>query len=153
LRALAPVLCALSLASCAAAPEAPRSYTLAIDPALSADVQGAVRDAAGAWLAALPALSLTFADACPAQGAAICVTSGTIGGYALGHCDMQQPAHVTLDLAYIAERGAVTQWVATHELGHGMGLIHDEPGTVMAADYPDQTPGPTARDAERWGER
>ena len=48
------------------------------------------------------------------------------------------------------EPGWVDLSVASHEIGHGMGLHHDAPGTIMCADVTCAAGEPTPDDAMQW---
>lgn len=56
----------------------------------------------------------------------------------------------TLYRTNIARTGASLAITAAHEVGHGMGLVHDHPGTLMAPYSQDQAPEPTPDDVVQW---
>jgi hypothetical protein len=43
-----------------------------------------------------------------------------------------------------------TKWIAAHELGHAMWMVHTEPGTLMTMQYPDQPHAITCKDLQQW---
>lgn len=148
--------CAALLAGCAAPYSAPTSYQVHLDASLPADASLAVVDAAEAWSQALPELRIAvMVDACSGDETTICVSAGVNADPDIMGSTVQTKTTmaVTLNLDNIAGRGASIEQTALHELGHGMGLHHHAPGTVMAAEQNEQATWPTADDVAQFRSR
>jgi hypothetical protein len=59
-------------------------------------------------------------------------------------------ATVTIDTWLEGQPGFTLQQVFAHEFGHGMGLAHTGPGTIMCWSTACQSPGVTIGDVAQW---
>lgn len=155
---------ALLLAEGCALPSAgaPTSYAIALSPDFTADERIAIGSAAAAWMAALPELSLTLAQgardcAGALPSATLCIARGAappspnVLGATFPAGDFRgDAARITLYPGTVAADGVPLELTALHELGHGMGLVHRAPGTVMAPDENNQANAPTPDDLAQW---
>lgn len=151
----------LLVGGCAVEVHAPASYRVAVEPELRDDAVEATWQAVQAWQGAIPELrlALVFAPCAAGDGPTICVGAGDgasaeIVGETSGIGT--ELARVKLELANLdalGPDGASVYLAALHELGHGMGLVHLGPGTVMAPEQHQQTSEPTPDDVAQWEER
>lgn len=144
----------LTLFGCESRYAYPTEYSVTIDPNLRPDAQLAVAMAVNDWQRAVPVKLQLFVEPCHDAAQEICVTSGPDLGYVVASTDLlsDTSSRIVLRLGYLDSVGASMEQAAEHELGHAMGLMHDKPGTLMAAEVLDQAEAPTADDVRRWGE-
>lgn len=148
-----------------------RRYELDIDPALETSQQQTFIDAAADWSAKVDVTITPVVKTCSgAHDGVLCVHGSTqayVNANAKG-CLAPGCSAFTQWSEFLGWRtdGGET-WIAAdtfaashdpnfaptifeHELGHGMGLVHTGPGTLMAALYADDAHTATPADVEQW---
>jgi hypothetical protein len=126
-------------------------YTVRVDPAFTATQVESVLDAAAAWEAAVPVALTVVVSACAGvHSDEICIHASTMAGVvphclatpgmSVTGCTLTQSdfvgfidggeTYVAVDAP--ASRGTLTATI-THELGHGMGLLHHPGENLMDA--------------------
>lgn len=127
-------------------------YTVIIDTSFSRAETDAVEEGALDWERATDNLKLDLVEApCVSADRAICVTSQSGEGMrckcgddeACVGCWTLHDHHIGLDTTALSL--ADLKQVASHEIGHAMGLHHNKSGTVMAPRLGEQRP-PTCVD-------
>lgn len=167
----AMALLALALVACGSAAEPPAlrvgfdcaglakpdAYTIEIDPALDAGQRAAVVDAIGGWVAAAPELraSIVFTSCTTIADSAEAVSDSTICVRAGSVADVSRCAGIhrtgcthAHDVAILTD--FFTAGIVGHELGHALGLVHTEAGTLMFPDDIAAGARPTVEDVAQY---
>ncbi len=159
---------AILAAACAVNPPTTH-YVVRVDPSATDEELSAVVEAARYWTRAvsLPlVIDVVRADCHESSVLAygvgvICLTfvdgeavdcAGNPGTHIEG-CTFREGEGATTRIARSHQFAAFQTRIVAHELGHAMGLHHSAPGTLMAAEVPDQSPLPTDVDVEQWWAR
>lgn len=158
------IAAALCLSACTNAEPPPTGYSVAMDPAFTADQTEALVAAFEDWKAAIPELKLTYTVAACTQPAPqqVCVhpvtappdTSQEIIGETYPGPAASADVYVFVDrmqpVGAATTQAQLLQQTMAHELGHAMGLRHAAAGTLMAADAAEQSPTVTADDVAQF---
>ncbi len=139
---------------------------MSVDPAFAPDETAAILAGVERWAAAIPELRLTTTVAAcqtPAPDE-VCLhpahqppdpADDVVGSTYPGSADDSTVLiYVDRIRATGWDFGILTEQTTAHEIGHAIGLRHSHPGTLMAADVPDQAHTVTADDvAQFWAVR
>lgn len=146
-------------------------YTVTLDPSFTVEEKEAAFVALDGWSHAVPVTFIVVIGSCAGRHAqAICIHSSdavTVShamgggteflGATAGPDWTLDGAEIFISTAFMlqiqSDQGAwVTEEVFAHEIGHGMGLVHENGvGALMDKSAPDSSHGAvTAADAEQW---
>jgi hypothetical protein len=153
------VLILLVFFGCAAPPRPHAThYRVEIDPAFPDYATPSALDAVQQWRDAAPGLTIdVVVSRCSLAPEAICLRAAdNLSEHAgkIGWTD-EDPSQDAAEIVVLATHRTVemTKLIA-HELGHGIGLLHTGPGTVMCGDVECSADAVTCRDVEQfWATR
>jgi hypothetical protein len=157
------IFATILLAACGAPPPATplgTTYEVVVDPAAGADAYAQMQQAAAAWVAAIPELSLRVSQGpcpgVPARGV-VCAAIADAAQQAEEHA-AAGPGVIDDTVSWPPDDSAQVWFFSTepgaqaaeHELGHAMGLVHTGPGTIMCAYTGGWPAGVTAADVTQF---
>jgi hypothetical protein len=156
------LLLALALTSSACSSKPTMDYDVTVDPAFSPAETDAVIAGVEDWGRSIPELQLTYKIAsCDSPSSCqVCFhpqhdapdpTHDVVGSTFPGSVD---DSTVWIYVDRIQATGwdvsSLIEQTTAHEMGHAVGLHHTGPGTLMAADVPDQAHGVTSADVSQF---
>jgi hypothetical protein len=144
------------------------TYTLYIDPAFTVAQQADILQAADNWQNVVPVRISPIVGACPGlQDKVICIAAAGLSpndynGITSVRCGVGSSSHetggwmgvdggkITIYLQTMNSDGDLLPQVASHEMGHAMGLEHWTGNILMNARYEQNVQRPVCQDVEQW---